>query len=143
MDSSGNIRLQNSLHKTSTVWRPKINSAKEPTIKRQMPKAISSLISKGAIKEVVTHPEKFLSTVFLIEKKDRSGDFRPVIDLKGLNQFLPKKTFMIEGLNTARSLLHQGDFMMKINLKDAYYSILVQPNYRKYLISLQVRRFNL
>ena len=41
---------------------------------------ISKLISKGAVTEVSTCDDKLISTVFLVPKK--TGDFRPVINLK-------------------------------------------------------------
>ena len=39
----------------------------------------------------------------------------------------------MEGLQVVRSLLQKGDFMMKLDLKDAYYAIPIHPSYRKYL----------
>ena len=39
----------------------------------------------------------------------------------------------MEGLHTARSLLRKGDYMMKLDLKDAYYAVPIHPESRKYL----------
>ena len=69
----------------------------------------------------------------LVEKGQGTGEFRPVINLKVLNRFLPKKKFKLEGLHTARSLLRKGDYMMKLDLKDAYYVVPIHPESRKYL----------
>jgi len=95
--------------------------------------AIQTLISKGAISVVDPCPQQFISTLFLVEKGQGTGDFRPVINLKALNRFLPKEEFKMEGLHTARSLLRKGDYMMKLYLKDAYYAVPIHPESRKYL----------
>ena len=95
--------------------------------------AIQSLISKDAISVVNPCPQQFISTLFLVEKGQGTGDFRPVINLKALNRFLPKEGFKMEGLHTARSLLRKGDYMMKLDLKDAYYAVPIHPESRKYL----------
>ena len=39
----------------------------------------------------------------------------------------------MEGLHAARSLLRKGDYMMKLDLKDAYYAVPIHPESRKYL----------
>ena len=98
-----------------------------------MQEAIQSLISKGAISVVDPCPQQFISTLFLVEKGPGSGEFRPVINLKALNRFLPKEKFKMEGLHTARSLQRKGDYMMKLDLKDAYYAVPIHPESRKYL----------
>ena len=93
--------------------------------------AIKDLISKGAIKVVSPQEDQFTSTVFLVRKEN--GDFRPVINLRPLNQFLVKEKFKMEGLHVVRSIIHQGDFMMKLDLKDAYYAIPIYQQHRRYL----------
>ena len=39
----------------------------------------------------------------------------------------------MEGLQVVRSLIQQGDFMMKLDLKDAFYALPIHPSHRKYL----------
>uniref|UniRef100_A0A1X7TWZ5 Reverse transcriptase domain-containing protein n=1 Tax=Amphimedon queenslandica TaxID=400682 RepID=A0A1X7TWZ5_AMPQE len=66
------------------------------------------MISKGAVTELQTPPEDgFFSSLFLVPKK--GGGQRPVINLK------------------------KGDWLVKIDLKDAYFSILISKKHRKYL----------
>jgi len=55
-----------------------------------MNQEIDKLLSKGAV-EIVKHcPGEFISNMFLIPKK--TGDLRPVINLKPLNEFVKKST---------------------------------------------------
>ena len=39
----------------------------------------------------------------------------------------------MEALQVMKSLIQQGDFMMKLDLEDAYYTLLIHPSHRKYL----------
>jgi len=105
---------------------------------QQMDRAIANLLAKGAVKAVQPQDDQFTSTLFLVEKDN--GEFRPVINLRALNRFLDKESFKMEGLQVVRSLLQKGDFMMKLDLKDAYYAIPIHPSHRKYLRSVYQNR---
>ena len=85
---------------------------------------------KGAVQYVSSQKGKFKSNLFLVSKKDE--DYRPVINLKSLNNFLPYHHFKIEGLNAVKELLQQNDYMCKINLKDAYFCILLHRRSQKF-----------
>ena len=98
-----------------------------------MKEVIQSLIFKGAITVVDPCSQQFISTLFLVEEGPGTGEFRSVINLKALNRFLPKEKFKVGGLHTARSLLRKGDYMMKLDLKDAYYGVPIHPESSKYL----------
>ena len=52
---------------------------------------VTELLAKGAIVEIFLSAEGFVSQVFLVEKKD--GGHRPVINLKGLDQFVRAEHF--------------------------------------------------
>ena len=56
-----------------------------------MKESTQSLVSRGAISVVDPCPEQFISTLFLMEKGPGKGEFRPVINLKVPNRFLPKE----------------------------------------------------
>ena len=75
-------------------------------------------LAKGAVKAVQPEDDQLTLTLFLVQKDN--GEFRPVINLRALNRFLGKESFKMEGLQVVRSLLQKGDFMMKLDLKDAY-----------------------
>ena len=65
--------------------------------------------------------QEFLSNLFLIDKSD--GGKRPVINLSSLNSFILYQHFKIEGLYLLKDLLQEGDYMCKIDLTDAYFTI--------------------
>ena len=92
---------------------------------------IQTMLEKGAISPVENHRDGFLSTIFIVPKKD--GGHRPIINLKRVNQFIPHHHFKMEGIHMLKDLLRQGDFMAKIDLKDAYFAVQISEPDRKYL----------
>ena len=94
--------------------------------------AVDSLLDKQAI-EVVSDPGSpgFYSRLFLVPKKD--GGCRPVIDLKALNQHLLVEKFKMETPASIAAAMRPGDWATSIDLKDAYFHILIAPSSRKYL----------
>lgn len=93
--------------------------------------AIKDLLAKGAVQEVKPHDNQFTSTLFLVQKE--TGDYRPTINLCALNRFLGKESFKMEGLQEVKSLIQQADFMIELDLKDAYYALPIHQSHRKYL----------
>ena len=81
--------------------------------------------------EVSPCDNEFISTVFLVPKK--TGDFRPVINLKPLNQFVKKIHFKMENIRMALNCISPGDFMVSIDIKDAYFSVPIFQPLLKYL----------
>ena len=74
---------------------------------------------------------EFIGNMFLRQKKD--GRYPPVITLKHLNQFLPYHNFKMEGLKQVKELLAEGDFMVKLDLQDTYFSIPFHEETTKYV----------
>ncbi len=89
-------------------------------------KEVHSLLEKGAV--VTAQGEGFLSGIFLIPKI--SGGYRPIINLKGLNSFIAYRHFKMEGIQTIRQTIREGDWLAKIDLKDAYLSVPIDVAYR-------------
>lgn len=90
---------------------------------------VESLLDKGAIVE--SFSEGFISGIFLIPKK--SGGYRPIINLKGLNQFLTYRHFKLEGFQTVRHTVKRGDWMCKLDLRDAYITVPMAMSSRQFL----------
>ena len=102
----------------------------------QIQEEISSLREKGAISVVAdpSHSQKqteFFSNLFLVPKKN--GSMRPVINLKALNWWVETPHFKMEGLPTLQDLLRQGDWLVKVDLKDGYFMVPVHPDHHPYL----------
>ena len=93
---------------------------------------IQKPLTKGAVKKVTSCVDQFLSQIFLVPKKDSSA--RLVINLRPLNQFIHQLHFKMENLAMTRDLLREGDWMASIDLKDAYLSVTIWEDHRKYLI---------
>ena len=106
----------------------KMNSDQSTLVNQE----IESMLQKGAIQKVPHVSGEFLSNLFLVHKSDEGK--RPVIHLKNLNSFIPYQHFKMEGLHLMKDLLQEGDYMRKINLCDAYFTIPINQKYRKYLM---------
>ena len=65
--------------------------------------------------------------------RKKNGRFRPIINLKNLNQFIPYLHFKMEGPKQLKDLLRQNNLMVKIDLKDAYFSIPLHLETQKYV----------
>ena len=92
---------------------------------------ISEMFQKGAIQVVSPMNGEFLSSVFLVKKKD--GGNRPVINLKELNSYVTYQHFKMEGLYLLKHLVQTGDWMIKIDLKDAYFTVPVNNQHQPLL----------
>ncbi|KAK0417298.1 hypothetical protein QR680_012929 [Steinernema hermaphroditum] len=92
---------------------------------------IEDLKQKGAIRKIARSEVRWLSSVFAIPKKD--GSARPVVNLKPLNKYLESSHFKMESISSLRSLLTQGDFMIKIDMKGAFFGIPMAPSSQPYL----------
>ena len=86
---------------------------------------------KAGIRQVREVPNQFLSKLFLVPKKD--GSQRPVINIKPLNQYIWKRKFKMEGAKVIRDILQGGDWMVSIDLNDAYLSVTVAQEDRRFL----------
>ena len=73
----------------------------------------------------------FISSLFVIPKKGRGH--RPVINLKPLNCSIPYEHFKMESVHMLKDRLMKGDFMVKIDLKDAYLTVPIWQNHQKYI----------
>lgn len=84
------------------------------------------LLKSGIEKVQDSHDNEFISTVFLRPKQDASC--RMILNLKHAY-----KHFKMENLLTAIRLMRKNCYMASVDLKDAYYTLNIDPEYRKYL----------
>lgn len=89
------------------------------------------MISKGAIIPTERENGDFISTLFIVPKPN--GKFRPVINLKYLNDFVHYDHFKQETFKVVLDLLQANDFLTSVDLKDAYFSVPIHTDYQKYL----------
>ena len=80
---------------------------------------VSALYIKTAINKITPSTNQFVSPIFDVPKKD-SKDRRVILNLKFLNTFIVKTKFKLEGFYCISSLVCRGDFLVSIDLKDAY-----------------------
>ena len=92
---------------------------------------VEKLLLKQAVRQVKNAPNQFLSDIFLVPKKD--GSLCPVINLKPLNHYIRRQKFKMEGAKVIKDILQKGDWMVSIDLKDAYLSVAVAEEYRQLL----------
>ncbi len=92
---------------------------------------VKALLEKGAIEEISDSSQFFVSGLFVIPK--RTGGYRPIINLKYLNKFVQPQHFKMEGISVLKELICEGDYFTKIDLKDAYLTIPVFPEDKKFL----------
>ena len=93
---------------------------------------VGKMIEKNAIVDItMVGEEVFLSHIFLREKKD--GGFRPVFNLKRLNNNIPYQHFKMETTQMLKNLMQPNDWMVKIDLKDAYFTVPMAEETQKFL----------
>ena len=94
-----------------------------------------NLLRKVAIAKVrmkkVSAKSHFVRNLFLVKKKDFGN--RPVINLKNLNQYIPHHSFKMKSLKSLRNILKQRNFMCKLDLNNAYFSIPLAEESKKFV----------
>lgn len=89
------------------------------------------LLEKSIIERVETPEGQYVSNIFLRPKPNNK--FRMIIDLSMLNNDIEKQHFKMQHLEVAIDMLTRGCFLASIDLKDAYYSVPINPQFRKFL----------
>ena len=103
-----------------------MNSAETAAADRE----VESMLAKGAIREAIPKSDQFVSNFFVTPKKE-DNQYRPIINLRGMDKFIPYHHFKMEGLKDVKHLLRKGDWMCKLDLKDAYFSVPLSHRSRK------------
>ena len=92
---------------------------------------VQDMLEKGAIETVVGNLAGFYARLFLVPKV--TGGWRPVFDLSTLNKFLVVSSFRMDTVASVLGSLSVGDWMVSLDLKDAYFQVPIHPRSRKYL----------
>ena len=93
---------------------------------------IQKLLRKQVIEEVANDSNAgYYSNVFTNRIKD--GTYRTILNLKKFNKCCTIEQFKMEPLKNAINMLKPGIFLASVDIKDAFYSVLKFPGYRKYL----------
>lgn len=74
---------------------------------------------------------QYLSSIFLVPKPN--GKKRFILNLKSLNKFIVTSHFKMEDLRTTIKLISKNSFLCTIDLKDAYFLLPINIEYKKYL----------
>ena len=105
----------------------KFNKGEKSIVKEE----IQKLALKGVVEPASHENDEIISNVFLRKKPD--GSHRLILNLKDFNSFVKYQKFKMDTLNTILNLMSDNCFMASVDLKDAYYSIPVAKEHRKYL----------
>ncbi|CAG8797606.1 34478_t:CDS:1 [Gigaspora margarita] len=97
-----------------------------------MKSEISHLLEEGIIRHFSTRKRCFLSESSL--KRKKNGNYRLVLNLQNLNDYVKHLPVSLEGINLVKGLIRRKDYMVSIDLKDAYYHILLHPDVQKYFV---------
>lgn len=92
---------------------------------------VIKLIQKGAVEQVLDDVEGFYSRIFVVPKPD--GSYRPILDLSALNKYLVAPKFKLDNILTVISALYKGAWLANLDLRDAYFHVLIHPQSRRYL----------
>ena len=87
------------------------------------------LLSAEAI-EPVKDSGGCVCRMFLVSKK--SGGQRPVINLKPVNPFVVYRHFKMEGLQNVKEQLEERDWMVTVDLRDAYLHVPIEHSARRF-----------
>ena len=91
---------------------------------------LQNLLRKGAVEPAPQSPG-FYSRLFLVQKA--SGSWRPIIDLSTLNGYITSSRFHMETPRSVLSSIRPGDWMISLDLQDAYLQVPVHHDSRCYL----------
>ena len=92
--------------------------------------AVVDLLEKGAVEPAPSSPG-YYNRLFVTPKVTRG--WRPVIDLSRINRVVAVSHFHMETAQSVLQSLRPGDWMVSLDLQDAYLQVPVHPSSRRYL----------
>ena len=100
-------------------------------LSQHLEEEVASLLSKGAVEEIIPECPGYYSRIFLVSKKN--GKLRLIIDLSVLNHFVYTQTFKMETQRKVKDAVQLNDWAFSLDLTDAYLHILIHHRSGKYL----------
>ena len=105
--------------------------------KAALTEKISELLKDNVISKCTLEEGDYLNNVFLREKRGKLGEapkYRIILNMKTLNKnFVEKVHHKMDTLKTVLHLMEPGCFMASIDLKNAFHTIPMDPEYTKFL----------
>ena len=103
-------------------------------LSKEKAQSLEGELEKMAVKKAIepvgdSSQATFVSPMFVVTGAD--GSWRPLVNLKCLNQHILARHFKMESIRTTKVLLRRGDWMIKLDLKDAYLSVPLYYHHRK------------
>ena len=92
---------------------------------------VKRLLTKGVITKATHDVDEFISTIFT--KTNRDASHRFILNSKKLTEHIFYHHFKMDLLQSAVQLMKPHRWMTVLDLKDAYYSVPIRTEYRKYL----------
>lgn len=92
---------------------------------------LEQFLAKDIIIPTDREEGQYVSNIFSRPKSD--GTVRIILDLSKLNNDVEKVHFKMTSLQTALEMIRPGCFMASVDLKDAYYSVLIHEENQKFL----------
>ena len=121
-------------YRISFLERPILSPAPvffQQPLSQQLEEEVASLLSKGAVEEIIPECPGNYSRIFLVPKKN--GKLRLIIDLSVLNHFVYTQTFKMETQRKVKDAIQLNDWAFSLDLTDAYLHVTIHPRSRKYL----------
>jgi hypothetical protein len=92
---------------------------------------IEAELKEGIIEKVEEDECQWISPTFLVPK--RGGEWRKVMDCRGLNEFIPERTFQMEDHRTTAMIINRDHYAVSLDITKAYHHIPVNRRMRPYL----------
>jgi hypothetical protein len=94
--------------------------------------AVHKFLEAGIIErcKTPTISNQFLSKFFTLQEATKR---RPILDCRKLNHFIQVQHFKMEGVPALREIIEKGNFMVKLDLKDAYTVVSIHHSSRPFL----------
>ena len=93
---------------------------------------VEKMLSNKVIRIISEKDVKFVSTIFLRPKRD--GNYRLILNLRELNQYVVTRHFKMETLKSVLTLVTPNCYFGTLDIKDAYYSIPVSRDSQGWLV---------